>query len=57
MPLLVDEQCGRSGVGSLAELLSNELLRDDSSASESELPVEQTVETREIVGAPMRHGG
>ncbi len=49
MPLLVDEQCGRSGVGSLAELLSNEPLRDDSSASESELPVEQTVETREIV--------
>lgn len=49
MPLHVDEQHRGHGVGSIAELILHEPLRDESPASESKLPAEQTVEAREIV--------
>jgi hypothetical protein len=37
LTLHVDEQHGGDGVGSLAELISNEPLRDESHASKSDL--------------------
>jgi hypothetical protein len=49
MPLHVDEQHGRHGVGSLAELISNEPLRGESHVSESDLSALQAVEAGEIV--------
>jgi hypothetical protein len=42
MPLHVNEQHRVLGVGSLAELILHEPLRDESPASESELPAEPT---------------
>jgi len=49
IPIHVDEQHERHGVGSLSEVISNEPLRDESHASESELPALQTLEAGEIV--------
>ena len=53
MPLHLDEQHGGHSVGSLAELLSHEPLRDDSPASESELSALQAVKAGAIVREAM----
>ena len=53
MPLHVDEQHRVLGVGSMAELILHEPLRDESHASESELPAEQTMEAGAIVREAM----
>ena len=49
LPLHVDEQHGGHSGGSLAELISQKPLRDDSHASASDLSVLQALETVEIV--------
>src|SRR5258708_20663462 len=49
MPLHVNEQHRVLGVGSMAELILHEPLRDESPASESELPAGQTMAAGAIV--------
>jgi len=48
LPLHVDEQHGGHSVGSMAELISHESLREEAHASESDLSALQVVEAGKI---------